>query len=167
MSEFLDMARFQCSLPGCTFMTPPAIHDPLCKTALLLAHINVHLVSLLLPPVPPQPSVFPGNLLPSPFPSHSFLGHPISPAAHLPVVTPDPTTGAAMSSRRSSWVLPPLFNQRIAERRRLMSPQMELDSATNFRSGVPPSSLTTSTMVTAVGTAPVPTIPHVDFGSPK
>ena len=31
----------------------------------------------------------------------------------------------------------------------------------------PPSSLTTSTMVTAVGTAPVPTIPHVDFGSPK
>ena len=167
MSEFLDMARFQCSLHGCTFMTPPGIHDPLCKTALLLAHINVHLVSLLLPPVPLQPPVFPGSFLPSPFPSHSFVGRPLSPAAHLPVVTPDPTTGAATSSRRSSWVLPPLFNQRIAERRRLMSPQMELDSAANFRGGIIPSSLTTSMMVTAVGTAPVLTIPHVDLDTPK
>ena len=146
MSDFLDMTRFHCSISGCTFMTPPGIHDPLCKTALLLAHINVHLVSLLLPPVPPQPSVFPGNLLPSPFPSHPFLGHSIPPASHLPVVTPDPTTGAATSSRRSSWVLPPLFNQRIAERRRLMSPQMELDSAANCRSGVIPSSFTTGAL---------------------
>ena len=143
-------------------MTPLAIHDPLCKAALLLEHLNVHLLSLLLPPVPPQPSVFLGNLLPSSFPSHSFLGHPISPAAHLPVVTPDPTTGVTMSSRRSSWVLPPLFNQRIAERRRLMSPQMELESAANFRSGAIPSTLTTSTMVTEVGTAPRLVISNVE-----
>ena len=148
------MTRLRCSIPNCSFITPLASQDPLCNMAILLAHINMHLVSLLLHPAPPQPSVSSENLFPPPFPFSSFLRYPIPPASDLPVVIPNPTTGATTSSRHPPWFLSPLINQRTAERRRLLSPQMELESAANFRSGAIPSTLTTSTMVTEVGTAP-------------